>query len=225
LLERAETLWEAPTGLNLLEYKPGGEVKVSLVYDSRTIAFLKRRKVDEKIGAEDARVARLRLSLRRTDRELDQRRIGLDSRQTALNKRIDYWNARGGAPRGIYAKLKADTRAVNELLASFDRDLARARRAQSSFDDLVAAYNALVRRAGTFEVELGEAQLGGTEMELFALPGSPAKDATLAAHEFGHILGLQHIRGAGNIMNPYLVEALTRASAADLAELRRVCGL
>jgi hypothetical protein len=46
---------------------------------------------------------------------------------------------------------------------------------------------------------------------------------TTALHELGHILGIRHVPGVGNIMNPILVKVLDRASAADLAALLRAC--
>ncbi len=49
------------------------------------------------------------------------------------------------------------------------------------------------------------------------------KDEVLVAHEFGHILGLEHIPGASNIMNPVLLRALTHASHADLTALQTAC--
>ena len=106
-------------------------------------------------------------------------------------------------------------RVFNERTAAYNRSVA-------AFNRQVVAYNALVRsRTGT-DKELGKAELGGTAVEIAVLSGS-AKDDVLIAHEFGHILGIGHIAGTGNIMNPTLVRVLTGASRADLAGLRAAC--
>lgn len=223
LLERAERLWEVPMKRNLLQYEPGGEVHVSLVYDSRTIAYRARARAAKTIGAKDALIARERASLQKTERNLDQRALAIESRKAVLSKRIAYWNARGGPPKSLYEILRSDQDSVAKVIESYNQDLAGERRAEGSFNSLVAARNALVARTAGWTIELGQAQRGGDEMELFALTGNRAQDATLAAHEFGHILGLAHIPGAHNIMNPYLAGALTQASPADLAALTKEC--
>ena len=122
----------------------------------------------------------------------------------------------------MFAELQQERDALNELVRVFNERTAAYNRDVAEFNRQVVAYNALVRsRTGT-DKELGKAELGGKAVELAVLEGTP-KDNILIAHEFGHILGIGHIAGAGNIMNPTLARLLTRASGADLAGLRRVC--
>jgi hypothetical protein len=223
LLVQAERLWEVPMKRNLLQYEPGGQVHVSLVYDSRTTAYLAHRRASTSIGGKDAVIARGRASLEQMQRDLDRKAHDLESRKAALNKRIQYWNGRGGAPKSMYQLLRSQQDSIVKATDAYNRELASERRAEASFNSLVAARNALVAGADKGTLELGRAQRGGTEMELFALTGNRAKDTTLAAHEFGHILGLAHIPGVRNIMNPYLVGALKQASPADVAALETVC--
>jgi hypothetical protein len=223
-LERAERLCEVPARRELLQYRPGGDVKVSLVYDGRTVAYLKRARIDKAIAADDARISRLETSIDRTNHGLARRLADLNARETALNRRVTYWNERGGAPAKLYDELGVERESISRLVTSYRDDVGQERQVQSSFNALVDARNILARRGSVkAAIELGRATLGGTEMQIFAQTGNAAKDATLAAHEFGHILGLGHIVGPGNIMNPYLVKALSRASASDLAALARVC--
>jgi hypothetical protein len=223
LLERAERLWEVPTGRNLLQYEPGGEVHVSLVYDSRTAAYVAQQQSAKTIGSQDALLKQRRAALKAMQSDLDKRALELKTQKATLNKKVDYWNARGGAPANVIGEIRTEEDAINKLAAAFNLELVHEKNAEASFNALVSARNALAAHTAKGSVELGRARRGGTDMELFALSGDAAKDATLAAHEFGHILGLAHIPGADNIMNPYLVHALTRASAADLEALRRVC--
>jgi hypothetical protein len=223
LLERSERLWEAPLGRDVLRYEPGGRVQVSLIYDGHTTAYLARAQARKTVDEKDAAIVDARADLDRLDSELVRRAAELATRKAALRERIDYWNARGGAPAKLFAELTAETSAVRRLIGSYNRDVARARHVETSLNALVRGRNALVLRMGDADMELGAAQVGGIEMKILALTGDADKDVTVAAHEFGHILGLEHVPGAANVMNPYLVRALATASSADLAALSHAC--
>lgn len=215
LLRRSERVWEVPAGRDLLRYQPGGSVHVSLIFDERQV-------LASRIAAADASIGRMRADLAKRKADVRARSTRLAARKARLAQRIDYWNARGGAPHDIFLQLEAEQKAVN---AQVDADNAVVRSynaAVSAFNAAVAARNALVRRRGTGEHTLGKAQLGGTEVSIFVLSGT-ARDEELVAHEFGHILGARHVAGVGNVMNPVLVRLLDRASAADLAALSRAC--
>jgi hypothetical protein len=58
---------------NLLQYEQGGRVHVSLVYDSRTVAYLARRRTSTSIAGKDAVIARGRANLEQMQRDLDRK--------------------------------------------------------------------------------------------------------------------------------------------------------
>ena len=216
LLVRSERLWEAPFGRDLLRYQAGGTIRVKLIYDERQV------KSDEvaaaKAAVERGKAANVveKAALKPASAEIARRRAGYD-------QRVAYWNKRGGAPKDVFAELQLQRDELNELVRVFNERTAAFNRDVAESNRQVVAYNVLIRlRTGT-DKELGKAELGGTAVEIAVLGGTP-KDNVLIAHEFGHILGIGHIAGAGNIMNPTLVRELTVASGADLAGLRRVCG-
>jgi Matrixin len=215
LLERSERLWEIPAGKDLLRYQPGGQVHVSLIYDNRQADA-------DKVAAEEALIKQMRSSVNQQQAALRVEKAMLDARQTRLNRRIDYWNSRGGAPPNIYTALKAEGIAIQSQISDFNSHLQRMNQSVAQYNQLIDVRNTLAADADNNGREAGEAQLGGTEVSIFVLTGT-AKDEVLVAHEFGHILGLEHIPGAGNIMNPVLVKGLTHASQADLAALQSAC--
>lgn len=215
LLGRSERLWEAPSGLDLLRYAPGGTVSVKLIYDSRQVNH-------DKVVAAAAAVDRARSALAAEKAALKKASIELARRKARFEQRVAYWNDRGGAPEQIRSELEQERAAINDLVRAFNARTAAYNRSIATFNRQVIAYNTLVRsRTATDEV-LGKAEVGGRAIEIAVLKGT-AKDAVLIAHEFGHILGIRHLPGAANIMNPKLVRVLTAASVADLAALRARC--
>ena len=215
LLVRSERLWEAPFGRDLLRYQPGGTIRVRLIYDERQLKF------DEVVAAKAA-VERGKAANAAEKAALKPASAEIARRRASYDKRIAYWNERGGAPKDVFAELQQQRDELNELVRVFNERTATYNRDVAEFNRQVVAYNALIRsRTGT-DKELGKAELGGKAVEIAVLAGT-AKDDVLIAHEFGHILGIGHIAGAGNIMNPLLARILTRASSADLAGLRRAC--
>jgi Matrixin len=215
LLERSEGLWEIPAGKDLFRYQPGGQVHVSLIYDNRQADV-------DKVAAEEALIEQMRSSVNQQQAVIRVEKAQLNARETRLNQRVDYWNTRGGAPPNIYVALKTEGIAIQSLISDFNSHVQRENLSVAQFNQLIDVRNTLAEQANNDGREGGQAQLGGTEVSIFVLTGT-AKDEVLVAHEFGHILGLEHVPGANNIMNPVLVKALTRASRADLEALQTAC--
>jgi len=215
LLQRSERIWETPFGSDLLRYEPGGAVKVSLVYDQRQVH-------EAELAAADAALARDRAVLAREKADLARRHKLLDARRAKLNARIAYWDARGGATQAAYAGLKAEQGAVNALVEDFNARTSAFNGRVAAFNADVAARNTLAQPRTSDDEVLGSAEVGGRVLSIFVLSGT-AKDESLVAHEFGHIFGIEHVAGAGNVMNAVRVQTLLRASAADLAALRAAC--
>lgn len=215
LLRRSEPIWEAASGKDLFRFEPGGKVRVHLIFDGRQV-------LENRIQAADRALEAMKAALAEQKAAIAANAAKLKPRKNALAKRIAHWNAKGGAPRDIFAELEAETAAVNKLVAASNAEVRRYNAAVARQNAAVKARNALARSRGTDEKQLGKAQLGGTKVEIYVLSGA-AKDENLIAHEFGHILGIKHVPGRDNLMNPVLAKPLTRASAADLAALAAVC--
>ena len=214
LLERSERLWETPAHKNLLRYQPGGRVQVSLIYDDL-------QRLYDKVTAVDAAIARMRPALERQQRTIVAEEAQYKTRHAQLAARIDYWNRRGGAPKALYTKLQTEQTALHQLAATLEAELRRANASIAQFNAAVSTRNRLVS-ARNSKRELGSAQLGGTKVSIAVLHGN-AEDEVVIAHEFGHIFGIDHIRGPENIMNPVFVKPLRHASPADLHALATAC--
>ena len=214
LLERSERLWETPAHKNLFRYRPGGRVQVSLIYDDL-------QRLYDKVTSVDAAIARMRPALKSQQRTIVAEEAQYKTRHAKLAARIDYWNRRSGAPHTLYTRLQTERTALHQLAATIEAAVRRANASIAQFNAAVATRNRLVS-ARNSKRELGSALLGGTKVSIAVLHGN-AEDEVLVAHEFGHILGIDHILGRDNIMNPVFVKPLRHASPADLQALWTAC--
>ena len=215
LLVRSERLWEVPSGLDLLRYRAGGAIRVKLIYDDRQVKY-------DEVAAAKAALERVKSANAAEKAARRPAAAEIARRRARYDQRVAYWNDRGGAPKQVVAELQQARAALNELVRTFNERTAAYNRSVGQFNRQVVGYNALVRSRTAIDGELGKAELGGTAVEIAVLSGG-ARDDVLIAHEFGHILGIRHIVGVGNIMNPTLARVLTGASPADLAALRSAC--
>ena len=132
-----------------------------------------------------------------------QRTIAAEQAQSAcraqLPARIDYWNRRGGAPKALYPPLQTKQTALHQLAATLQAELRRANASIAQFNAAASTRNRLVS-ARNLVCEFGSAQLGAPSG--LESTSCTATQKVAIAHQFGHIFGIDHIRGPENIMYP-----------------------
>lgn len=248
-VERAIEVWESETGRHLFVYDEDGGFPVDFVYD-------KRQEIETAWhdGREELRTLKLALDqAQQGEREATGRfkeardRVEAGSRAyssnlDAYNRRVDYWNAKGGAPRDVLSQLNAERARLATDLDRLNEDGQETETLRLRANDLVVTYNDLVKSYNlsfekfrekfgkTVKQKLGECLMSGTSVKKILIYAFQDQDhlAIVLAHEFGHAIGLKHVKGAGALMSA--VEDGEEESgdlqltARDRAELRRVVG-
>jgi len=246
-LQSAEKIWEKPSGVDLFTYSNAGSaMPVNFVYDQRQAATEKLKVLDVAVDQSLASYNQLRVAyaaLRdeyvdlRTDFSL--KTADFDAAQTAYAEEVRYWNSRGGAPEAEYQELQAQKTMLEGQLVTLKREEAALNAKAARVNEMVDALNTLARVLNLdvtkyntvgrtvpneFEEGLYSESLGERQIEIYEF-GSREKLIRVLAHEFGHALGLEHVDEENSIMYPLNKGVSLKASAGDIAELQRRCGV
>src|SRR3989344_9097319 len=246
-LQSAEKIWEKPSGMDLFTYSNAGSaMPVNFVYDQRQATTEKLKVLDIAVDQSLASYNKLRVAYaalrdeyveRRTDFSL--KTADFDAAQTAHAEEVRYWNSRGGAPEAEYHELQTQKAMLEAQLVTLKREEAALNAKAARVNEMVDALNTLARALNLdvtkyntvgrtvpneFEEGLYSESLGERQIEIYEF-GSREKLIRVLAHEFGHALGLEAVHEEKSIKVPPNKGGQLKASAGDIAELRRRCGV
>ncbi len=225
-LTRSQILTNIQTATNILStaknkqlfaYSPNAQLTVNFVYDKR--------------AALDTQIINLRNQLDQKNTTLQQQindyetAVALfEQKLAAINATIEEYNKQGGAPPDVYKSL---TEQQNQLETEGETLNQRARQLNLSTRNYNLGVSDLNLSVSQFNYaiilkpEEGLYNEADNTITIYFASNYNELIHTLA-HEFGHALGMQHVKDSGAIMFPYSTTSLT-FTQQDIEQLTYAC--
>ena len=238
-LSTASNVWSTVIGKELFRYDPEGKLTIDLIYDDRQKTTDMNHVLRTDINKTEALAGNVRTQYEKLKNDLAEKEIIYNPEVVEYNRRnaaykieVDYWNAKGGAPRQKYEELLVTHRELERLRNNLEPQAAEINTLIKEINTFADKFNLLVNDVST-KVETLNQTTGKEFQEGSYDPDSntitiyefetKAKLLRVLTHEFGHALSLDHNENPESIMY-YLNKSSTLVpSKEDTKELLKIC--
>lgn len=243
-LSDGEAVWEKPFGKNFFQYDPNGTLTVNLVYDYRQEATSKLKSLgivveNDQVSYDALKVkyASLKSNYAQLKSNYDFLVQDFNNKNKAYSQEVSYWNSHGGASKAEYDKIQAEKQALQNEQLQIQKSQSELNVMVDEINAVVSVLNRLAKslnlevnnyntvgesRGESFEEGLYKNSANGQEIDIYEF-SDRQKLVRVVAHEFGHALGLDHVKDPKAIMYDYNESANGVPTVADINELKKAC--
>lgn len=215
--ETAANVWSDAYGKKLFLSQPKAEVTINLVYDER-------QSLDSRIGLLENKLNKEDLNLQPQIEQFETRVAKFKADIAALNREIEEWNSRGGAPPEVYESLKkrqvaleAEANKLNEMAEALNQSNAAYNQDINTLNNTIREFNQKIAA----KPEEGLFNPADNTITIYFASNRQELIHTLA-HELGHALKMGHVDNPRALMYEFTSQTVA-PTKEDLDELKYAC--
>lgn len=195
-VKEAVGLWNDEVGRNIFVYSSDGELGVNLLFD-------KRQTISNEISALENELDETEKSLEPEIERYESLAVSYQSKLSALNEKILYWNGRGGAPKEEFEKLIDEQNQLKVEAEALSSLALRLNQSTNEYKETVSKLKStseIFKTALDIRPEQGIYNPRDQRVEIYLSNNDQELLHTLA-HEFGHVIGISdHVEDENSIM-------------------------
>jgi hypothetical protein len=216
-LQQATGIWSTAAGKNLFAYSPKANLTVNFIYDQR-------QQLDTSINQLDSQLKNNNQTLKEQIAQYKSDAAAFEQKLAEFNATVDKYNKEGGAPPDVYQQLKQEQQQLSEEAQALNQRAKQLNLSTNSYNDNVSVLNSDIAQFNNVlsqKPEQGQySQLDNTITIYFA--NNQDEMIHTLTHEFGHALGMEHVKDPNAIMYPYTTTNIT-VTPDDMVQLNIVC--
>lgn len=242
-IKEAEVIWEKASGRDLFNYSSSGDMKISLIYDSRQESTIQINQMDNNLDQDNNYYLQLKAQYESLVSQYNQLNQALNnlissynSKKADYERRVNAWNKKNGSQseynqlvavrdelNNLASTIKTKQNEVNNLATNINQMASQLNTLASKLNLNIAKYNDVVQSTGS-EFEQGNyiSNIGTKEINIYQFENRD-KLVRVLAHELGHALGIDHIDNSDDIMYAYNTSKSKVITQADLDALSVSC--
>ncbi len=228
-IEAAANTWEQVSEHELFRYTPGADFKINLIFSEEQDRLHKgndiEAELDSQQGIIDSNQNRYQSAVSRHQKAV----LSYEQKLKKYEEDVDYWNAQGGAPEDEFqqltlraSELDRSVGQINNLKDQVNNIVEENNSGVDNYNSNIEEYNSLFQEDKEFDA----GDTDGTEINIYSYDGLEELHVLLV-HEFGHVLGIDHLEDPASVMY-YLLNkenTLGEISENDYQALKESCRL
>jgi len=213
----AAGIWGKAYGKTLFEEQADAVLTINLVFDER-------QALTNKLNTDKNQISTKKEELTPKIEEYRSLVANFKKELADFNNQVKYWNLQGGAPEEEFKELQEKQQELEKQVTVIN-DLAA--KLNISSDEINSQINNFNQTINTFNETLTEKPEEGiydSQTNSIDIYFNVSRDELVhtLAHEFGHVLDMQHVANQKSIMHAKSNTVLI-PSQNDLSELEKVC--